>query len=60
MTLDGNAAVKGKLGFAMAQKLSRTLLDAVDRVASTSIGDDCGEGFAPPSAWASLYAVLKP
>ena len=56
---DGNAAVKGKLGFSMAQKFSRSLLDAVDRVASTSLGDDCGEGFALPNPWETIYASLK-
>jgi hypothetical protein len=26
-------------------------------VASTSMGEDCGEGFAPPSKWATLFAM---
>jgi hypothetical protein len=57
---DVNHDVKSRLGFADAQKFSRSLLDAVDRVASTSVGDDCGEGFAPPSPWATMFATLAP
>jgi len=26
-------------------------------VASTSMGEDCGEGFAPPGKWATLFAM---
>jgi len=36
------------------------MLDAVDRVASTSIGDDCGEGFAAPSPWEKVFAAIQP
>ncbi|MBV9890707.1 MAG: hypothetical protein JO090_07470 [Rhizobacter sp.] len=50
--------MKSKLGFSDAQKFSRSMLDAVDRVASTSVGEDCGEGFAAPSPWATLFATL--
>jgi L-ascorbate metabolism protein UlaG (beta-lactamase superfamily) len=57
VTLDANHAVKSRLGFADTQKFSRSLLDAVDRVASTSLGDDCGEGFAEPSPWANYLAT---
>jgi len=57
---DVNHDVKSKLGFADAQKFSRSLLDAVEQVASTSVGDDCGEGFAPPNPWATLFATLAP
>ena len=57
---DVNHDVKTKLGFSDAQKFSQSLLDAVERVASTSVGDDCGEGFAPPSPWATLFATLAP
>jgi len=39
------------------QSFKQSLLDAVSRVASTSMGDDCGEGFDPKTAtWASLFA----
>src|SRR5689334_9451418 len=55
---DVNHDVKAKLGFADAQKFSRALLDAVEHVASTSMGDDCGEGFVEPSPWASMFATL--
>jgi L-ascorbate metabolism protein UlaG (beta-lactamase superfamily) len=54
-----NHDVKSRLGFADAQRFSRALLDAVDRVASTSMGDDCGEGFAEPSPWAALFATVE-
>jgi L-ascorbate metabolism protein UlaG (beta-lactamase superfamily) len=60
MTADVNHDVKSKLGFADAQRFSRSLLDAVDRVASTSTGDDCGEGFVEPSPWAKLFATFEP
>jgi len=56
---DANHAVKSALGFADAQRFSRALLDAVDEVASTSVGDDCGEGFAPPSPWARAFALIE-
>jgi hypothetical protein len=52
---DANLAVKQKLGFAAEQKFSRVLLDAVATVDSTSVGDDCGEGFEPPSKWAGMF-----
>ena len=55
---DVNHAVKSALGFADAQRFSQSLLDAVTQVASTSMGDDCGEGFAPPSAWATTFALM--
>jgi L-ascorbate metabolism protein UlaG (beta-lactamase superfamily) len=45
-----NHAVKQKLGFADVQTFDTALLSAVDKVASTSIGDDCGEGFVE-SPW---------
>jgi len=60
LAMDVNHEVKRRLGFADAQRFSRSLLDAVDRVASTSVGDDCGEGFAAPSPWATLFATLAP
>ena len=58
VTSDDNHAVKAKLGFADEQRFSQSMLDAVTRVASTSVGDDCGEGFAPPSPWATAFALL--
>ena len=57
--LDANLEVKRKLGFAGEQKFSQRLLDAVAMEASTSMGDDCGEGFAPPSPWANRLAGLQ-
>jgi hypothetical protein len=55
---DSNDAVKSALGFADVQRFSQSLLDAVTRVASTSMGDDCGEGFVEPSPWARAFASL--
>ena len=42
ITRDANHAVKSALGFVDVQRSSRALLDAVDQVASSSVGDDCG------------------
>ncbi|MDQ6628489.1 MAG: MBL fold metallo-hydrolase [Pseudomonadota bacterium] len=53
-----NHAVKSKLGFADAQRFSASLLDAVSQVAATTVGDDCGEGFQPPSAWQTMFVQL--
>src|SRR5690349_18690108 len=53
-----NAEVKSKLGFAKEQRFSRTMLDAVTRVASTRTGEDCGEGFAQPDEGSSFLASL--
>ena len=55
---DVNHDVKSRLGFADAQRFSQSLLDAVTQVASTSVGDDCGEGFLEPSPWATAFALL--
>lgn len=55
---DVNHAVKSKLGFADTQPFSKAMLDAVTRVASTSMGDDCGEGFKGPTEWSKLLASL--
>jgi hypothetical protein len=57
--MDANLEVKAKLGFAPEQKFSRVLLDAVDQVASTVMGDDCAEGFAPPTPWANVFAGMQ-
>jgi hypothetical protein len=56
---DVNHAVKSALGFDDAQRFSQSLLDAVTQVASTSMGDDCGEGFVEPSPWARAFALLE-
>jgi hypothetical protein len=56
---DANLEVKRKLGFAAEQKFSRAITDAVMLVTSTSIGDDCGEGFEPPSPWANALATIQ-
>jgi hypothetical protein len=50
--------VKSALGFADTARFSRALLDAVEHVASTSVGDDCGVGFVEPSPWATAFAAL--
>jgi len=52
----GNREVKRKLGFADEQPFTKSMLDAVTNVASTSMGDDCGEGFRQPGDWAKLLA----
>ena len=59
VTSEVNRDVKNKLGFADTQRFNQTLLDAVTTVASTSVGDDCGEGFRPPSAWEKMFAALN-
>jgi hypothetical protein len=46
-----NHDVKQALGFADVQRFDKAMLDAVSHVASTSEGDDCGEGFKAASAW---------
>jgi L-ascorbate metabolism protein UlaG (beta-lactamase superfamily) len=43
VTMKPNHAVKQKLGFSDEQVFSSAMDRAVDRVASTAIGDDCGE-----------------
>ena len=58
VNIDINHTVKSKLGFADAQRFTRSMLDAVTQVASTRIGDDCGEGFTAPSAWSAIFALL--
>ena len=59
VTPQDNHALKAQLGFTDTQKFSAALLDSVTQVASTSVGDDCGEGFQEPSAWSKLLAVLE-
>jgi len=53
-----NHAMKAALGFSDVQAFKQSMLDAVDRVASTSVGDDCGEGFSKPPEWARVFASL--
>ena len=55
---DANHDVKSKLGFADTQRFSKAMLDAVTQVASTSMSDDCGEGFKGPTEWSKLFASL--
>ena len=55
---DTNHAVKSKLGFADVQRFSSATMDAVSQVASTSVGDDCGEGFNAPNPWSNMFAAL--
>ena len=59
VTMQPNHEMKAKLGFADVQPFNKAMLDAVTRVASTSMGDDCGEGFAPPSPWESVFALQQ-
>jgi L-ascorbate metabolism protein UlaG (beta-lactamase superfamily) len=44
VSMKPNHAVKQKLGFSDVQTFATAMLDAVDTVASTAFGDDCGEG----------------
>lgn len=60
ITMQSNHAVKAKLGFSDEQRFNKAMLDAVKHVASTTMGEDCGEGFAPPSPWATLFAMQQP
>jgi hypothetical protein len=55
-----NLEVKRKLGFANEQSFPKAMLDTVRRVASTSMGDDCGEGFRVPDDWSRFLASLAP
>ena len=57
VTMRVNHDVKAKLGFSDEQKFSSAMLEAVTHVASTSLGEDCGEGFTPPSAWSNWLAM---
>jgi L-ascorbate metabolism protein UlaG (beta-lactamase superfamily) len=57
--MDNNHAMKAKLGFKDEQPFKKAMLDAVKKVASTSMGDDCGEGFSAPPPWATLFAQVK-
>ena len=55
VTRVSNAELKKKLGFAEVQKFSKAMHDAVRMVASTSLGEDCGEG-AFGSSWSTVTA----
>jgi hypothetical protein len=59
VTTEVNHDVKSKLGFEDAKRFSKSLLDAVTQVSSTSVGDDCGEGFRLPSDWEKSFAALS-
>jgi hypothetical protein len=59
VAMDNNHEMKAKLGFADVQPFKQAMLDAVARVASTSMGDDCGEGFRMPSDWSRMFAQLN-
>ena len=50
VTMTPNHAVKQKLGFSDVQAFDTAMLEAVDKVASTSFGDDCGESLVE-SPW---------
>jgi hypothetical protein len=59
VTRSTNHDVKRKLGFADVQPFNKAMLDAVTHVASTSVGDDCGEGFTTPREWTRRFAWLN-
>lgn len=54
-----NAEVKRKLGFEEVKRFSRAMVEAVEKVSSTRVGDDCGEGFAPATDWQRSFAGLR-
>jgi hypothetical protein len=57
VTIKPNGAVKKKLGFTDVQRFSKAMLDATRMVASTSLGDDCGEGaFSTPEQYGDILA----
>ena len=58
VTSDVNHAVKSKLGFSDTKRFSAAMVNAVSQVASTSIGDDCGEGFSAPNPWTDMFALM--
>ena len=57
VAMDENHAIKTKLGFSDAQVFKQSMMDAVQRVASTRSGEDCGEGFQK-GAWETLFAEV--
>ena len=59
VTTEMNHDVKSKLGFEDTKRFSKSMLDAVTHVSSTIVGDDCGEGFQPPSDWEKAFAALN-
>jgi len=59
VAMEENHAVKAKLGFPDRQPFTKAMLDAVTRVASTTMGEDCGEGFRY-TPWATVLASLRP
>ena len=56
VTMVANHEVQQALGFADVRGFDKAMLDAVSNVASTSDGDDCGEGFKAVDAWTSHVA----
>jgi hypothetical protein len=58
VTTANNHDVKSKLGFADVQMFNKAMLDAVTNVASTSVGDDCGEGLKTPRESTRMLAWL--
>ena len=56
VTMEANHDVKAKLGFKDVQPFKQAMLEAVKRVASTSNGEDCGEGFSAPTPWMTWLA----
>jgi hypothetical protein len=58
VTMQDNAEVKRKLGFESVQRFGKAVLDALTHVASTSEGDDCGEGWQKPGDWSKLFALI--
>src|SRR5258706_4042347 len=59
VTANPNSEVKRKLGFVEVQKFSKAMHNAVRMVASTPLGDDCGEGVFG-STWSSVTAENPP
>ena len=56
VTAVANHEIKRRLGFSDVQPFDTAMMEAVSRVASTALGDDCGEG-GNDSQWArSMFA----
>jgi len=60
VSMKPNGEVKKKLGFTEVQRFSKAVLDTTRMAASTSSGDDCGEGVFNPAMSLSVFADSRP
>ncbi len=56
---EANHEMKSRLGFQDRQQFSQSLQAAVRQVATTVVGDDCGEGYRDTSAWMKALALAR-